>query len=141
MASKQANKEEVTDTKVPVVSGKAPTGFKVKRVLTMPSLVMKKEGEERVLRFDGPIHTSDVPGKVDPKTGIAEKPAEVADVTDMTTGEQMRFLVPSVVLGNLIKAYPEHGYVGLVFYIKQMGKDPGKRYVNFNVFEVEPEAA
>ena len=111
------------------------TGFRVKKLVTVPSLVMKIHGEERILRFDTPITVSTVR---DPKKPD-EKPANVATVTDMETGEPFIFILPSVVHGELEKSYDGEAYVGKIFQIKNLGRDPAKRYVNFGIAEVETD--
>lgn len=110
----------------------AKTGFKRKKLITVPSLSMKT-GEERVLRFDSPITVSKV---VDPKKPN-EKPADIANVIDMETGEEFIFLVPSVVMHNLQDNYDGEEYVGKTFQILHQGKNSGKRYMNFSIAEVE----
>ena len=111
------------------------SGFRVKKLVTVPSLVMKIHGEERILRFDTPITVSTVR---DPKKPD-EKPANVATVTDMETGEPFIFLVPAVVQANLEQNYTGEAYVDKIFQIKHLGKDPAKRYVNFGIAEVEAD--
>lgn len=119
------------------ISGKLSNraGFKIKKLVTVPSLVMKIHGEERVLRFDTPITVSKVK---DPKKPD-EKPANVANVTDMESGEQFIFLVPSVVQANLEQEFEGEAYVDRIFLIKHCGKNPAKRYVNFSIAEVEAD--
>lgn len=116
-----------------------PSGFKAKRVLTLPSLVMKTEGEPKVLQIMEEIHLSSVKGKILPD-GTQEKPANVCGVIDTETGEQLIFLVPTVVQKNLEEGYPDGGYVGLTFYVENLGKSKsGQRYNNFKIIELEAE--
>lgn len=116
---------------------KLPSGLKLKQRLTLPSLVMKTKGDERALVFLSPIHASKVvTGKVDAE-GKPEKPANVANVGDVTTGEEFVFLVPAVVRSTLIQEYPDDSYVRKVFYIRNEGKREGKRHIDFTVAEVD----
>jgi hypothetical protein len=110
-------------------------GFKLKKIITVPSLVMKVPEQQFVLRFDTAITVSKV---IDPKKPD-EKPASVATVTDMETCAQYIFLVPAVVKANLEQEFPEESYVGKIFLIKNLGQNVGKRYVNFGIAEVEVE--
>lgn len=127
-----------------------PEGFKAKRVLSLPSLVMKIPGEQRVLVFLSGLQVSTVKPK--PK----EAPATVADVADLVTGEQFKFLVPAVVESTLCDTYgprmerparddlearqAQYDAVEVLhkaFAIRNAGKREGKRHVDFEVVEVE----
>ena len=114
-----------------------PSGYKVKKILTLPSLVMKKAGEARALKFIEPIHTSLVKGK--PRAdGTYDPPASVAQVIDLDTGEALVFLLPAVVKKNIEDGYPDESYVGKAFFIKNMGKRKSdQRYVDFGIAEIE----
>lgn len=134
--AKQENQAGVVTTTVGAVAN-LPAGMKIKRVITVPSLVMKTQNEGRFLRFDEKIHPSKVPGKV--VDGKQEKPANVALVTDIATGEQLNFLVPAVVIANLNEEYPAGAYVGKIFAIQNVGKRENKRYTDFRIAECEKE--
>lgn len=158
-AAKQAAKPNFEQPQAPVTSAvKLPEGFKAKRQITMPTLVMKDASPARLLRFDSRMALSKYLDP-DPKKQ-KEKPATVAAVTDMESGEVWQFLVPSVVESNLRRAYDaevviegegknaaitkdegEHTYVGKIFRIQCLGKRPGKRYRDFTLLEVETENA
>lgn len=133
-----------------------PAGFKVARQITVPTLVMKDASPPRILKFNDRMKLSSYTDP-DPKKS-KEKPATVAGVTDMESGEVFQFLVPSVVESNLRRDYDaeikvqgegksakitedegEHLYVGKVFRVQCLGKRPGKRYRDFSLFEVEQE--
>lgn len=142
MATKTAKavKEKLTAPEAaprkPISSVSLPAGIVVKRVVTLQSLVMKADSEPRALTIHSAIRVSTVIKK--PKAGeTAEKPANVCDVTDMETGEAFIFLVPSVVQSNLERDYPEEGYVGKSFYIRNDGKrNTSQRYFDFTIVEV-----
>jgi hypothetical protein len=138
----------------PAVQTGVPQGYKVKRTITMPTLVMKDASAARILRFDSRMELSTYIDP-DPKKS-KEKPATVSNVTDVQTGEIFKFLVPSVVEANLRRDYDaevkisgegktakitedkgDHKYLGLSFQIQCMGKRPGKRYRDFSIVEVE----
>ena len=146
--------QEPSAAAAPATQTGVPQGFKVKRTITMPTLVMKDASAARILRFDSRMELSTY---IDPDPKKAkEKPATVSNVTDVQTGEIFKFLVPSVVEANLRRDYDaevkisgegktakitedkgEHNYVGLSFQIQCMGKRPGKRYRDFSIVEVE----
>lgn len=133
-----------------------PGGYRVKRQITVPTLVMKDASPPRMLQFMDRMRLSTYLDP-DPKK-VKEKPATVAGVTDIETGEVFQFLVPSVVEANLRRDYDaeitvqgegknakivddkgSHAYVGKIFRVQCLGKRPGKRYRDFSIFEVEQE--
>ena len=117
-----------------------PAGFKAKRVITLPSLAIKNAGEAHTLKILDEMRISNVAGKVNKETGLPEKPATVCTAVDIGTGQQVIFIVSAVVKGNLERDYPDGAYVGLLFYIKNMGKrKEGQRYNDFEIVEVEAE--
>ena len=154
MAKAKAKKEEAQQPAAPVVKSNLSDKFKVKRQITVPTLVMKDASPARILRFDSKMQISKY---IDPDPAKKkEKPATVSGVTDMESGEVFQFLVPSVVEANLRRDYDaevkvsgegkdakitedkgEHTYIGKCFQIQCMGKRPGKRYRDFSIFEVE----
>lgn len=130
--------EEFVSTELTTQNFSLPTNVKLKRVVTMPSLVIKTVGEAHTLLFMTSIRKSTVviKGKED------EKPANIANVRDMTNGREFIFLVPTVVQKNLEQEYPDDSFVGKMFYIQHLGKrKEGQRYVDFGIAEVESEAA
>lgn len=149
--SKAMNKKQVVETlqetsgEVAVVENSAvaknvyslPGGFKLKKVLTLPSLVLKHVGVGYALRFDSELRTSKVPGKLK-KDGTYEDPATVCEVTMLETGEKRILLAPAVVIKNLRDEYPENSYVGKSFYIQNMGKTKeGQRHIDYGIAEIE----
>lgn len=121
-----------------------PPGFTAKRAVTLPAIVLKKEGESRCLRIEEPMHLS--AAKMDGKATKTEEgktramePATVCAAVDVVTGEMGNFVVPAVVKGNLEEKYPDNSYVGCVFQITHNGKRQGKRYADFTVIELQAE--
>lgn len=131
---------------------KLPAGFKVAKILTLPTIVLKKKGEARILTIKDAIRISKVEGKKN-ADGTREKPAKICTAIDAQTGEMGTFLVPAVVQSNLEKEYAEvvmdkegkitgvkpgtEKYVGKTFHIVNMGKrTPGQRYNDFTISEV-----
>lgn len=156
--SARATAEALQGTSVAIVAPgglSLPEGFKAKRNLQTPSLVMKVPGEQRVLLFQGNMEVSTVKNKK------GEASATVADVIDFQTGELFKFLVPSVVESSLIQAvnpddeplptgterlgsdkirrevYSRTPVAGMLLAIRNAGKREGKRHVDFEVVELE----
>lgn len=141
MANKAEKKErnETASVSSPQVASTLtlPAGFKVKRQITVPTLTMKDGSNARMLSFNDAMRASNY---IDPDPKKAkEKPATVAGVTDVESGELFQFLVPSVVESNLRRNYPDDGYVGRTFRIQCLGERAGKRYRDFSIFEVDKE--
>lgn len=119
-----------------------PEGVRVRRLVTVPSLVLKDAGNARTLLIQSEIRVSKIEGKKG-ENGVKEKPADICDVTDLETGEQFIFLVPAVVKSNLERDYGDdvEGYVGKAFYIRCDGKrNESQRYKDYTIIEVEPVA-
>ena len=124
-------------TQVATVPMNLPSGIKLVRRLTMPALVLKEVGKAYFLAVADAMRESSVPGKKN-ADGVAEKPATVCTVGDVTTGEQFTLLVPSVVKSTWERDYPNGDYVGKSFYIRNEGKREGKRHIDFTVAEIDP---
>lgn len=126
------------DEPAPVItrSTTMPEGLTIKRTITVPSLVLKVVGEGAALRFDSAMRISTIQQKAG--EGKQMDPATIANVTDVKTGEQFIFLVPSLVKSNLQNNYPDDGYNGKAFWICNKGKrKPSQRYNDFEIQEVE----
>ncbi len=144
MATKKqdTNKAKITGETLPADSGAAntavasfggvPEGFKLKRVITVPSLTLKELNRPYYLKFNSDFRVS----KVKSKDG--EPPATICDVTDLETGQAFILLAPAVVLKNLQDEFPDGGFVGKLFCIQNLGKrKAGQRYVDFGIAELE----
>lgn len=122
-----------------------PAGFKVKRQVILPSLSLK-ENEPRTLKILEAMRVSTVkaPGAKKGKakggdSALPEKPATIAPVVDVISGENFTLIVPAVLEGNLKEQYPGDAYVDKTFFIMKKAKRPGKRYFDFEITEVEAE--
>ncbi len=135
---KQAKNKAVVEGAVSQVTRlPLPAGYIVRRAVTLPGIVLKKDGDCRCLRIDEAMHLSAAKMAATGEKGSKEmEPATVCAVTDIVTGEQGNFVVPAVVKGNLDEKYPDASYVGLIFQITHNGKRPGKRYADFTVLEL-----
>jgi hypothetical protein len=70
----------------------------------------------------------------------AKKPATLANVINLATGERSQIVVPAVLEANLRETYPDDGYVNLYFAIQNEGKREGKDYNDFRIVEIKPKA-
>lgn len=113
------------------------TKIKVVKQVTVPTL-SAKDGQTLYVKFEGAIFL----GKELKKTAkdgepAKEKPADLASVVNLETGEQMHLIVAAVVKENLNETYPKEKYVGKSFAISKLGKRAGKRYFDYRVLEIE----
>lgn len=73
-----------------------------------------------------------------------QAPPEIAEVVNMLTGEVARLIGPEVVKSELRKTYPNDGYVGQIFEIKQGTQKTGKsgnKYRTYKINRMVPKAA
>lgn len=134
---KAADKPSANTMPVPA-NIQLPAGFKAKRLVTVPTLVIKgSDAPARILTINDAMRESTY--KDSDPTKAKEKPATICGVTDAQDGAVYQFIVPSVVEANLKRDYPNDGYVTKSFRIQCLGKRPGKRYWDFSVMEVEAE--
>ena len=110
--------------------------FSVKRKLVMPLLKMRS-GEAIYVKPTGPHFTGkDIDkGETDPAKKRA--PAELCNVIDLTTGEEVQIIVSAVLASVWEDEYPDDSYVGKGFKIIKGVKAEGKSYYSYSVDEVE----
>lgn len=132
-------------------------GLKFKTVKKVTFSLLKPKIDQPVyLRFNEPV-------KIGKKVDKQKDPAIVAVVTDLETGEECQFLVPSVLQGILHDEYgaprfgkegegkdtielappregqKPHGYVGKCFMVIKRAKNADKAYHPVEVTEIEVE--
>jgi hypothetical protein len=61
----------------------------------------------------------------------------ILEVTDLDTGVEGVISVNKVLKSKLEEAYPENGYVDKKFEIVKLPREAGKRYFNFDLYEIE----
>lgn len=113
------------------------TQFKRTRPITLPTFSHKKN-PTFFLKFMEEIHEGrQMPPKKDRdgKDLPPEKPADVAKVTNLQTGELGEYLVPTTVKRNLTETVKD--YVGKCYEITRTGRREGKRYDDYVIFEIE----
>lgn len=107
--------------------------FKVKKLVTLP-LWKWKNDQTKYLRFDSAIFEGK---ELTVKEGRAdEKPAHLANVTDLETGEQCQIIIGFVLESTMNDEYPDNAYVGKTFAITQH-RDSGKKYNTYSIAEIE----
>ena len=91
------------------------------------------------VEFVSAMRTSTVKARVskDKDGEKSMKPATVAEVINLETGEHANLICNTVLESNLTETYPGEGYVGKQFKIIQYEKAEGKRYKTFEITEIE----
>jgi hypothetical protein len=119
-----------------------PEGTKVKRHVTLPSLAIKKDGQQESLFILDELRVSKITAKKDGDK--PREPATICSAVKIDTGEQVTFIVPAVVKANLERDYPNGAYVKKAFLIQNKGKrTESQRYNDFAILELDlsPELA
>jgi hypothetical protein len=105
-----------------------------------PKVIKKLVRNVLRMEQDKPVHfqvTGEVyKGKENPEKPN-DKPADLCDVINMDTGEEMTVIVPAVLLSIWNEVYPEAAYVGKGFAVTKGEKPEGKRYFKYSVDEIE----
>ena len=116
--------------------------FEVVRNVTLPFLIIPADGAPYYLKFNTAIapdtttfservrkRRADADGKPQSK-----EPMDIAEITNLQSGEVGRLVFLDLLKNNLREAYPNDGYVGLYFKIS---KTKGKGFFNFNIVEIK----
>lgn len=119
LALQDGERDKPTTMPLAPLSG-MPSGYKVRRVLTLPTLVLKRAGHMVAVRFDSPPRIRKVAGKKG-SDGKPQDPAVIADVTVVAdcslsglddaspvliaAGEQRIMILGAVVASNLARDY------------------------------------
>lgn len=112
--------------------------FKTKRRLTRPVLKFQ-EGVPQYIRIEKAMY---IGREMKPGTdGKKKEPATLADVTELTTGEEAQIICSAVIKSTLEEEYPGAGYVSKCFSITKQAKTPGKQYNKFDITEIEDPAS
>lgn len=105
-----------------------------------PKVVKKLVRNVLRMEQDKPVYfqvTGEVyKGKENPEKP-SDKPADLCNVIDLTTGEEMTVIVPAILLSIWNEVYPEGDYVGKWFKVTKGEKPKGKRYFKYSVDEIE----
>jgi len=118
-------------------SSKVPTtAFTPRRLkqVTFPTFKIRAE-EPRYFKFSGAIHQGNAMAKAG-ADGTPMKPANIALVVDLTTGEQGQIVIPAVLERVLMDSYEGDSYIGKGFEIVKHAPADGKRYSTFDVNEI-----
>lgn len=112
--------------------------FKRKRLLTRPTLKFQ-EGIPIYVKIEAPMFIGrDIVGRA-PQSETAKKkePATIANVIDLSVGEEAQIVCATIVKSTLTEEYPNDGYVGKCFAMTKMPKDSGKDYNKYKIEEIE----
>lgn len=123
--------------------GATMPAFIVKKKVTLPLLSLKKD-DIVMVRFDTVAKLGkELKGDKKPDGTAKKEPAHLAQVTDLTTGEEMQMIVPAVLRSTLEEEYPApsadkpHTYLGKSFQITHLGKKTGgKNEGGYNLYKI-----
>lgn len=121
-----------------VVTMATGRSFKVAKQVTFP-LLKQAEGDIVNVQITGEVHLGkEIKGTKDGSGGVNMAPAKICHVIDLADGRPKQYIVPAVLEGVFNDEYPNHSYVGKYFSISKRPADPGKRYKQFEILEIEP---
>jgi hypothetical protein len=118
--------------------------IEVVKNVTREFFVIPEDGSPMYLKFDSPFA---IDNSIEIRTrrsknddpNAPKEPMEIADVTNLQTGEVGRLIGNSVIKSELRKAYPNDGYVDRYFQITQGAMKTGKtnKYRSFKIVEIK----
>jgi hypothetical protein len=119
--------------------------FEIVRHVTLPQIKLPDDGSALYLRFEKAIETArqlEAMKTRRSKNATTEStetplpPPQVAEVTNLQTGELGQFIVNAVLESNLNESYPDEGYVKKCFSIKQLSLKKGRGGYSYKTFEI-----
>jgi len=125
------------DNKAQVATATTTTGFnpdevKVVKNVTLP--LLKKEDDRPVyIKSIGAIYKGK---QVNGKEADKMEPADLMNIVNLETGEEMQIICNAVMKSTFNEEYPDDSYIGKCFRVTQM-KVEGKRYKNYSIAEIE----
>lgn len=116
-----------------------PSKVKVVKQVTVPTLSPKPDSPIYVKMLSKIFVGKEIKPSTaqDAEGGAIQKPADLALVVNLETGEQMHLIVSAVMKANVEETYPKDTYVGKSFRISKLGKRAGKRYFDYAIAEIE----
>lgn len=109
--------------------------FEVARNVTLP-LLKQAEGERVAIAFISNIYLG---RELKTARGGAErrKPAHLAKIVNLLTGELMSYICATFVKSELMEGYPSSGYVGKAFVIKRGPTKQGAGTNKYNTYDIQ----
>lgn len=132
MAKKPTEAEEPTEERGTFDWKKVevPKGYRAKKLITTP-LVSLTYNNDFAFEIEGEMSAQQSQIEKEGK----DKPMTVAPVIDLSSGESVTLIIPTV-LESALRRVPG-GYVGKKFLAKQGAKPKGKRYFHVDLIELE----
>ncbi len=116
----------------------------VKRRVSVPTLEFRTDGETVICRFiEAMVHhpmtiKDETTGEVRPKLDEKGQPAFLwVCKIESVRGEVRQLVLGELVMSELTTNYPGGGYIDLWFMIVRLGKRAGKRYVTYEISEID----
>jgi hypothetical protein len=115
-----------------------PKKVKVVKQVTVPTLSPKPDAPIYVKMLGAIFVGKEIKSAKKPEEGgVEQKPADLALVVNLETGEEMHLICSAVFKANLQDTYPKDTYVGKAFRVAKLGKRAGKRYFDYAIAEIE----
>lgn len=116
------------------------TQFKRKKALIIPTLSHKGHPTVIIKVMSKVYAGKELPPK---KPGEKpEKPADLCEAVNLETGEQVLYMVPTIIKGRFEEMEnAKDSPVGRCFEITKVGRRDGKRYDDYSMYEVEEPKA
>lgn len=105
--------------------------FVIEREVAVPQLSIKGDDVQLAVRIMGAmVDSADSKGK----------PVTSVKVIDLLGGSvEKSLVVPAIIKSELLRTYPNDGYVGKFFAMSKLGKQEGKNYNNWDIKEIRPK--
>lgn len=133
-ADKKAADQKAAEKAAEKLAADNAARFATKRKLVMPLLKAQTNVPIYIKPTKAHFTGKTMPAKEGKK---AQEPAEVCNVIDLTTGEEVQIIVAAVVQSVWADEYPDDSYVGKGFKITKGVKAAGKQYFQYSVDEIE----
>ncbi len=122
-----------------VSQSQSKTGYKVKKVLTLPVFSLKDAGTILAIKILSAMYEGKpITGEEDSK----DKPATLCSVVNLETGEEGQIVVPAMIKSKLEEyGDGDDGYIGRGFEVENLGKKKGKTrtYNDYRMVELDLE--
>lgn len=126
--------------------------FEIARHVTLPFYIIPEDGTPAYIKFNTKIEpdTSSFSERVNArrkKEGESEdkkpEPMNIAQITNLLSGEVMRLVSHTVLTNTMQEAYADGSYVGKMFRIVKTAKKGGRgpKYFAFDVAELREKQA
>jgi hypothetical protein len=134
-----------TNTELAIIDGRT---IRIKRRVSVPTLEFKTDGQAVICQIiEKMVHRAmtikdDDTGETRPKLDEKGKPAFIwLAMIRAPNGLVRQLVLGEMVMSEITSAYLNDSYIGCWFMIQRIGKKPGKRYVTYEITEIDDPSA